>query len=104
MGITDGGREVVAAFAELSVSRLMTGNAPRLVVRRRADGRNIIDLPLNNCLMMLKSELYADMPPQEFLDRQSEWSVVFFLSGDMSWIKTVIKINDWTVRINDSEL
>lgn len=104
MGITDGGREVVAAFAELSVSRLMTGNAPRLVVRRRADGRNIIDLPLNNCLMMLKSELYADMQPQEFLDRQSEWSVVFFLSGDMSWIKTVIKINDWTVRINDSEL
>ncbi len=54
--------------------------------------------------MMLKSELYADMQPQEFLDRQSEWSVVFFLSGDMSWIKTVIKINDWTVRINDSEL
>ena len=44
------------------------------------------------------------MDPQEFLDRESEWSLFFFLDEDGAWIKTYIKINDWTVRLNDSEM
>lgn len=41
---------------------------------------------------------------QEFLDRESLWSVVFFLGHDMSWLRTHIKINDWVVRINNAEM
>ena len=51
---------------------------------------------------MLKSDLYAQMPSQEFLE--SEWSLIFFLDKSGAWIRTYIKINDWTVRINDSDL
>ena len=44
------------------------------------------------------------MDKQEFLDRRSEWSMLFFLDEDHTWLKTKIKINDWTVRINDAEI
>ena len=102
-GFTDEGREVVVAYAELSTSRLMVRDwySPKLTVRRKADGVEIINIPLINYLLMLKSDLYASMDSQEFLDRESEWSMIFFLSPNLEWIKTYIKINDWTVRIND---
>ncbi len=103
-GVTDDDNEVIVAYAELSTSRLMTKNSPRLVIRNKETGRNTVDIPLINYLLLLKSELYADMPSQEFLDRQSEWSMVFFLDRDHRWLKTYIKINDWTVRINDTDL
>ena len=82
----------------------MTKNSPRLIVRRASDKSEVINIPLNNYLLLLKSELYAQMDPQEFLDRESEWSLFFFLDEDGAWIKTYIKINDWTVRLNDSEM
>ena len=50
---------------------------------------------------MRESYLYASIDSQEFLDRESEWSMIFFLSSNLAWIKTYININDWTVRIND---
>lgn len=103
-GVTDDDEEVITAYAELSTSRLMTKNSPRLVIRNNETGRNTVDIPLIKYLLLLKSELYADMPPQEFLDRQSEWSMVFFLDRNHRWLKTYIKINDWTVRINDTDL
>lgn len=103
-GVTDDDREVIVAYAELSTSRLMTKNAPRLVIRNKRENRNVVDIPLINYLLLLKSDLYADMPSQEFLDRQSEWSMVFFLDRNHRWLRTYIKINDWTVRINDTDL
>ena len=103
-GVTDDEREVVVAYAELSTSRLMTKNSPKLIVTRKEDGVNVIDIPLIRYLLLLKSDLYAQMPSQEFLDRKSEWSLIFFLDKSGAWIRTYIKINDWTVRINDSDL
>ncbi len=103
-GVTDDEREVVVAYAELSTSRLMTKNSPKLIVTRKEDGVNVIDIPLIRYLLLLKSDLYAQMPSQEFLDRESEWSLIFFLDKSGAWIRTYIKINDWTVRINDSDL
>ena len=44
------------------------------------------------------------MPAQEFLDRESEWSLVFFLDSNNRWYNTRIIVNDWVVRINNSEM
>lgn len=104
IGLLEGGKPVVAAYAELSTSRLMTKRTPMLVVTRKSDGRAVIDVPLNNLLLLLRSDRYAEMKPQEFLDRQSEWELVFILTAQQTWLRTIIKINDWTVRINDEEL
>ena len=108
-GLLTDGTEVIAAYAELSTSRLVTGNAPRLIVRRKdgdgtkAGDATIVDIPLNNYLLRLRSDLYAEMEDQEFLDRESEWEMVFFLDASLNWAQTHLKINDWEVRINDIE-
>ncbi len=100
-GLMDNDQEVVVAYAEFSTSRLMTKNSPKLLIRRKSDGGETVNIPLNNYLLLLKSDLYAQMEEQEFLDRESEWSLVFFLDENQKWIETYIKINDWTVRVND---
>lgn len=102
-GVLGDGKVVVVAYAEFSTSRLRTKNSPKLRIRRRSDSRAIVDIPLNNYLLLLKSELYSEMGPQEYLDRESEWALVFFLDPNDYWIRTFIQINDWTVRINDME-
>lgn len=99
-----GGEPVVVAYSEFSTSRLMTKNSPKLLIKTKKDGAEIVNIPLNDYLLLLKSELYAKMQPQEFLDRESNWSMVFFLGNDMSWVKTHIKINDWIVRLNNVEM
>lgn len=74
------------------------------MIRRKSDGKEVVNIPLNNYLLLLRSDLYAEMDAQEFLDRESEWSMIFFLDSDQTWLRTYIKINDWTVRINDMEM
>lgn len=100
----DGETPVTAAYYELSTSRLTTSTSPRLIVYNKEKGENIINIPLNTYLLFLKSELYAEMPAQEFLDRESEWSLVFFLDSNNRWYNTRIIVNDWVVRINDAEI
>ena len=100
----DGETPVSVAYAEFSTSRLTTGTSPKLLVRNAADGTDIINIPLVNYLLLLKSDLYAEMGAQEFLDRENEWSLIFFLDDGLRWISTRIVINDWVVRINHTEM
>ncbi len=95
------GSPASVAWAELSFPRLVTGFSPRLVITHLETGRKTIDIPLNNYLLLLKSMQYQSMTSQEFLDRESRWSMLFFLDANLRWISTTIVINDWVVRIND---
>ncbi len=95
---------VSAAWAELSTSRLTTGTSPRLTITKKEDGKEVLSIPLNQYLMLLKSQLYADMSAQEYLDRESEWTLIFFLDTGLRWVNTRIVINDWVVRLNHTEL
>lgn len=97
------GDEASVAYAEFSMGRLVTSNSPRLIVTRKADGMKVIDIPLINYLLLLKSDRYHNMAPQEFLDRESRWKMLFFLQRG-AWLDTVIEINDWIVRINNADL
>lgn len=99
----EAGDEVKVAYYEFSTSRLMIGNSPRLVIKRNDLGTDIVNIPLNSYLLLLKSDLYADMGNQEYLDRESEWSMVFLLDTKHAWIKTQVIINDWIVRLNDTD-
>lgn len=100
----DGETPINVAFAELSTSRLTTGTSPKLIVKNAKTGEDIINIPLNTYLLLLKSQLYAEMGAQEFLDRESEWSLMFFLDDGLRWINTRIVINDWVVRLNHAEM
>ena len=100
--LTEDRGDATVAWAELSFPRLVTTNSPRLVITRKEDGYKVIDIPLNNYLLLMKSEVYSEMPSQEFLDRESRWKMLFFLRNGY-WLQTKIEINDWIVRINNTE-
>ena len=93
---------IEVAYAELKTSRLMMKNSPRLLVKRK-NGEPVIDFPLKRYLLLLRSEHYR-MDDQEYLDRESRWTLFFFLKSDNSWLNTRIVVNDWVVRINDVEM
>lgn len=108
---------VQVAFAELSVSRLMhqsdfiwtqsdgkSQRGPRLRILSLENGRTVCDLPLNNYLLLLKSESLGNMGNQEFLDRASRYNLIFFLDQDNAWVRMNIIVDDWTVRINNVDL
>ena len=82
----------------------MTKNAPVLLIKSVDTGEDVIDIPLLNYLRLYKSELYSKMGEQEFLDRQSTWTLLFLLDSQKRWVQTYIKINDWKVVINETSL
>ena len=83
----------------------MADSKATLDVVYKDNGKKVLSIPLVNILLLLKSEHYANMQAQEFLDRQSRWNLTFFLTNDGRWAGVQIIINDWIVRINDiSEL
>ncbi|MEY8245439.1 FimB/Mfa2 family fimbrial subunit [Heminiphilus faecis] len=99
---------VTVAYAEMSTSRLMTKNTPRLLITRSGDGATVIDFPLIKYLALLCSDRYKQPPysiksTQEYLDRESDYTLFFFLRTDGTWLNTRIVVNDWVVRINDAE-
>lgn len=97
---------VQVAYAEFSLSRFIYGANVALDITRNSDGSSVFSKPLNllNCLLLLKSDYYSEMGPQEFLDRESRWNLIFLLDRDNYWISTTIVINGWIVRINDIEI
>ena len=101
--LPDGG-EASVAWAEISFSRLLTAASPRLLISHKSTGKKVVDIPLNNYLLLLKSQAFSSMPNQEFLDRESRWNMIFFLSRDNYWVSTLISIKDWNVRINNADL
>lgn len=100
----DNDSDVEVAYAEFSTSRFIAGSDPRLEIKRVSDGGTVFSIPLVNYLLLLKSQEFAKMGAQEFLDRESRWNMIFFLDRNNYWISTTIVINGWVVRINDSEL
>lgn len=109
-GITDA-QKVLGAYAEFSVSRLMRPGTlpqqkdaePRLVVKNREDERVVVDVPLLDMLLLLRSDALAEMDEQEFWDRQSEWELLFLIDHNR-WVQVWIKVQDWWVRYNRADL
>lgn len=102
-GTTEDGDDALLAFAEFSTSRLIAGNPARLVIDNNQTGEQVLSVPLINYLLLLKSLHFDSMSSQEFLDRESRWNMILFLSGGR-WVDTRIVINDWIVRLNNAEL
>ncbi len=95
-------------FAEISTSRLIEDDAPRLKVISKSDNKEIINISLIDYLLLLRSNHYSYMSPQEYLDREDNWSMLFPLVRDednnLTFLKASVVINDWVVRLNDVPL
>lgn len=101
---------VSAVVAELTVGRLMADRKEdALLVVNSKDGSNIITIPLIKYLLLVKGHYYgADghtpMSDQEYLDREDDYPMTFFLDEQDLWLQTVIYINDWRVVLNQSSI
>lgn len=104
----DGDTPVSIALARFSTSRIVRAKsvAPTLSVTRKNDGGEVFRIPLSSYMLLFK-ENHANTAPmgdQEYLDRENSWRFVFFLDdANGTWISTHLIINDWMVRINNTE-
>lgn len=82
---------------DLSTGRLMADSNAILTVHRNWDDRDIIRIPLIDYLLLVKGH-YGDISDQEYLDRQDDYSMIFFIDKHSNWYQnTVIYINSWAV-------
>jgi hypothetical protein len=95
---------VNAAEAELTVSRLMADDNPHLIVRKAESGEVVFRVPIIDYVTLVKGHENASMSDQEYLDRQDEYNMTFFLDKDDNWQKAFIYINSWKVVLLDKEL
>lgn len=91
---------VSVAIADLSVARLMAGRPSWLVVET-LDGQVVARIPLTDYALLLKDGYGREMSDQEYLDRQDEYALTFFLDESRLWIRTTIIINSWKIVFND---
>ena len=93
------------ALAEFTVGRLMAQNAvkPRLTIWND-EGSKVLSIPIVDYLLLVKGYYNRKMTDQEYLDRQDDFSLTFFLDKNDQWISSSIIINSWKVVFNDTDL
>ena len=90
---------VSSLLAELDVARLVKeGHRPILTVTRQNAEKPVLRLPLIDLLLVAKGDARHDMGDQEYLDRQDEYNIIFFLDDDGWYINGGIWINSWHIR------
>lgn len=107
--LTDGTLSDRAAHASLSLSRLVYNaewqmNA-RLQIRNRKSGVVVADVNLPEYLQSGRSALEKRYGEQEFLDREYDYKLDFFLKGDTwTYVDISISVLGWKVRIQNVDL
>lgn len=107
----EGTSALTAVLAEFTTNRLIkrSGYKPRLRIKDKGTGATVIDIPLIDCLLMVKGNYNRSMDDQEYLDRQHDYNLIFFLDNSQGpsgyWNTSVgIYINGWHVVWFSSEL
>ena len=94
---------VSVALAELTIGRMRADDSPVLHVKNRETGKDIIRIPVADYALLVKGNYREEMDDQEYLDRQDEYTMTFFLN-EGEWVSSVIYINSWRVVLNNSDL
>lgn len=86
-----------ASLAEFTLNRLLVENNPILTVTNKNTGGTVLRVPLKDYALLVKGFYHQQMSDQEYLDRQDEYNMTFFLDEGLRWVNTVIIINNWRV-------
>lgn len=84
-------------LAEFTTSRLMADMPQRITVTRRSTGEEVLSIPLIDYLLLVKGKYNKIEGDQNYLDCYDDYTMMFFLSEGMTWVKTKIYINGWRV-------
>ena len=93
-----------ALVGELNTLRLDATGEARFRVRNTAEGRDLFDLNLIRYLELMRLDRHADMPLQEYLDRENTWNIIFVIGGEGDEHLLSIQINQWIMVFNETEL
>lgn len=96
-----GSQESGYMISEIATARLLTDHEMRLSIVEKASGETIFSMPVIRWAREFRSEKYASMDDQEFLDRQDEYALTVFLTGGERWTAVEIVINGWHVMVDD---
>ncbi len=99
---------VSAVVTEFTLGRLMAGSQAVLTVKSATDGHKILTAPVTDYALLVKGHYYEpgshrEMSDQEYLDRQDEYPMTFFLDENNQWINSVIYINAWRIVLNNHD-
>ena len=86
-----------ASLAEFTVNRLLDTNNPRLRVTNRRTGSTVLEVGVRDYALLVKGFYHEAMSDQEYLDRQDEYNMTFFIDENRSWISNIIIINNWRI-------
>lgn len=96
---------VSVALAEFTVGRLVTENNPVLSIYNvKEDNKRILAIPLKDYALLVKGYYNRAMSDQEYLDRQDEYNLTFFLDEYGNWLSSRIVINSWHLVLQDTGL
>ena len=71
-------------------------------------GETLFNIPLTQYLLLSSNVEAAAMLPQEYLDRQDRYNLIFFLeptnNPSKPYMCLQMQVNGWIIRINNAEL
>ncbi len=91
---------VSVGIADMTVARLMEDRKTYLTIET-TEGERVAKIPLTDYALLLMDGYGREMTPQDYLDRQDEYALTFFLDEQRKWVATSIIINSWKVVLND---
>lgn len=96
--------EDVGIVVEMNTMRLLEHKKVYLTLTRKSDGKELMKIDLIPYLLLTKMEGH-NIPAQEYLDRQSEYAIVFFYNPELlNFLSTKIVINGWTIWLKGEDL
>ncbi len=96
--------EDVGIVVEMNTMRLLEHKKVYLTLTRKSDGKELMRIDLIPYLLLTKMEGH-NIPAQEYLDRQSEYAIVFFYNPELlNFLSTKIVINGWTIWLKGEDV
>lgn len=95
---------VSALVAEHTIGRIIPETGVKLRVRNKETGEEIINIPFVDYALLVKGNYNRPMSDQEYLDRQDEYNLVFFLDHNLRWLNQYIYINSWRIVLQNNDL
>jgi hypothetical protein len=95
------GNQVSVAVAEFTISRMIDGQSPVLTIWNIEENEPVLSIPVADYALLVKGYYNSSMSNQEYLDRQDEYNMTFFLDEDGDWLSASIIVNSWRVVLNN---
>lgn len=96
--------QVSVAVAEFTINRMIDGSSPILTIYNLEENEPVLSIPVADYALLVKGNYNSSMSNQEYLDRQDEYNMTFFLDEDGDWLSASIIVNSWRVVLNNDTL